>query len=108
VAVCSFPHGLGRQVGQNSSGPLRSVPSLKVHVFHQLCTICLSEQNEPNSTLNNLNCRKYYFQKLSQFSKGNNMLVAAASNIDGIFVVVHVFLQLLNRPILFKQCQSPP
>jgi hypothetical protein len=43
------------------------------------------EQNETNSTWNNQSCRKYYFQKLSQFSQGNNVVPAAASNIDGCF-----------------------
>jgi hypothetical protein len=46
------------------------------------------------STVRNLSCRKYFFQKLNQFSQRNNVLDAVASNIDGIFEVIYVFLQL--------------
>jgi hypothetical protein len=38
------------------------------------------EETEPISTLKNLSCRKYSFQKLTQFSLGNNVLDAPASN----------------------------
>jgi hypothetical protein len=40
------------------------------------------EQTEPISTLIHLSSRKYSFQELTQFSPGNNMLHAPASNID--------------------------
>jgi hypothetical protein len=56
---------------------------------------CL-EQREPISTLKNLNSRKYSFQKLTQFSQGNNVLDAPAFIKDGLvfFVEIHVFFQL--------------
>jgi hypothetical protein len=38
------------------------------------------EQTDPISTLKRLSCRKYSFQKLTQFSPGNNMLDVPASN----------------------------
>jgi hypothetical protein len=38
--------------------------------------------------------RKYSFQKLPQLAQGNNVLVAAASNIDGFLGEIRVFLQL--------------
>jgi hypothetical protein len=39
-------------------------------------------EQEPVSTLKNLSCRKYSFQKLSQFLQGNNVLHDPASNTD--------------------------
>jgi hypothetical protein len=41
------------------------------------------EQNVPLSPLKTLIGRQYSFQKLSQFSQGNNVLDAPPSNIDG-------------------------
>jgi hypothetical protein len=49
---------------------------------------------KPIPTFRNLTCRKYGFQKETQFSPGNNVLDAAASNIDDFFGETHVFLQL--------------
>jgi hypothetical protein len=39
-------------------------------------------------------CSKYSFQKLIQSSRGNNVVDAAAYNIGGSFVKIHVFLKL--------------
>jgi hypothetical protein len=54
------------------------------HVFLQLSAeyayLC---QRELISTLKNLSCRRYSFQKLTQFSQGNNVLDFPASNTDG-------------------------
>jgi hypothetical protein len=52
------------------------------------------EQNEHLSTFKILMCRKYAFQKLFQFSQGNNLLDAHASNTDGVLYTDNVFLQL--------------
>jgi hypothetical protein len=38
--------------------------------------------------------QKVFLSKLIEFSQGNNVLDAAASNIDGLFGEIHVFLQL--------------
>jgi hypothetical protein len=38
------------------------------------------EQRDPNTILINLSCRKYSYQKLTQFSHENNVLGAPASN----------------------------
>jgi hypothetical protein len=53
--------------------------------------------------------RKYSFQKLTQFTQGNNVLDAAASNTDG-FVLrdTYVSSTQLNRPIWDKLSLSPP
>jgi hypothetical protein len=52
---------------------------------------------------------KYYFQKLTKFSKGNNVLDAAAYNIDGfLWRDTCVPSSQLNRPIWKKQILSPP
>jgi hypothetical protein len=50
------------------------------------------EETEPISTLKNLNCRKNTFQKLPNFSKGNHVLDASASNTNGFFLGTHMFL----------------
>jgi hypothetical protein len=52
------------------------------------------EENEPFTILKILIGRKDSFQKLTQFSHGNNVLEAAASNIDGFFEEIHVGFQL--------------
>jgi hypothetical protein len=41
------------------------------------------EQNQHISTLKNVSGRKYYFQKLTQFSQGSKVIDSAASNIGG-------------------------
>jgi hypothetical protein len=41
------------------------------------------EQKVPISTLKHLIFRKYFFQKLTQFSQRNKVLLASASNTDG-------------------------
>jgi hypothetical protein len=65
-----------------------------LHVFHQLSWIGLYGTNEPSSCLKILICRKYSFQKLTQWSQGNNVLDATDSNIDVFFGELYVFLQL--------------
>jgi hypothetical protein len=67
------------------------------------------EQYEPFSTLNTKIGRKYYFQKLSQFSEGNNVLDASASNTHGFLSRDScVSLNQLNRPIWNKMSLSLP
>jgi hypothetical protein len=44
------------------------------------------EQTEPISTLKHLSCSLDSFQKLPQFSQGNNVLDAPASNTDGFLL----------------------
>jgi hypothetical protein len=53
-----------------------------------MCFFNLAEQayldhNEPISSLKTMIGKMYSFQKPIQFSKGNNVLEAVASNIDG-------------------------
>jgi hypothetical protein len=55
----------------------------EIHMFLQLSSIGLFIEIEPISTLKHLICRKYSFQKLTQFSQENNVLDATVSNIDG-------------------------
>jgi hypothetical protein len=58
------------------------------------------EYSECISTLRNLSCSKYSFQKIIQFSQGNNVLDAPASNIDGfISGDTCVSSTFLDRPI---------
>jgi hypothetical protein len=67
------------------------------------------EQSEPFSTLKTLICRMYSFQKLTQFSQGDNVLDAPTSNIDG-FLSRDTLLSSsqLNGDIWNKQSLSPP
>jgi hypothetical protein len=70
------------------------------HVFLQLSEQAYLEQNETFSTFKTMIFSKYSFQKLTQFSQENKVLPAAATNIDGNFGGIHVFLQL-SRTGLF-------
>jgi hypothetical protein len=48
-------------------------------------------------------CRKYFFQKLTHFSDGHNVLEASASNIDTFpWSDTVVSSTLMNRPIWNK------
>jgi hypothetical protein len=67
------------------------------------------EQNAPLSTFKALICMKYTFQQLTQFSQGNNVLDAVASNIDGFPLRdTHVQSTQMSRPICNKLILSPP
>jgi hypothetical protein len=56
-----------------------------------------------------VSCKKYSFQKLSQFSLGNNVLDTAASDIYGFpWRDTSVSSTQLNRPISNKKRLSPP
>jgi hypothetical protein len=66
-------------------------------------------QTEPISTLKNLSCREYSFQKLTQFSQGNNVLDAPAFIKDGFLCRdTCVSSTQMNRPIWNKESISPP
>jgi hypothetical protein len=67
------------------------------------------EQREPISTMKNLLGMKYSFQKLTEFLQGNNVLHAAASNIDGfVWCDICFSSTLLKSPIANKQSLSTP
>jgi hypothetical protein len=67
------------------------------------------EQTEPISTLKTLSYRKYSFQQLTQFSQGNNILDAPASNTDGfLWRDTCISSSPVNRPIWNKESLSPP
>jgi hypothetical protein len=67
------------------------------------------EQADPLSTLKYLSFRKYSFQRLTPFSEGNNVLDAAASNIDGFHRRNKCASPTqLNRTICSKMSTSPP
>jgi hypothetical protein len=67
------------------------------------------EKNDPLSTLKTVNRRNFSFQKLTLFSQGNNVLDAAASNIDGfLWREREVSSTQLNRPIWSKESLCPP
>jgi hypothetical protein len=58
------------------------------------------EQTELISTLKQLIWMMHFFQKLTQFSQRNNVLDAAATNIDGfLWRDTCVSSTQLNRPI---------
>jgi hypothetical protein len=67
------------------------------------------EQTAPISTLKHLSCKKYSFQKLTQFSKENNALGDPATNIDGfVWRDMCVSSITLNSPFRSKQSLSCP
>jgi hypothetical protein len=57
----------------------------EIHVFLQLSSICLFGKKRAHIHLEKPTFRRYSFQKLTQFSQGNNVLDVLASTI-------HVFL----------------
>jgi hypothetical protein len=61
------------------------------------------------SGLKHLTCRKYSFQKLTEFSQGNNVQDDPESNIHGfLWRDTCVSSSQLNRPIWRKQSQPQP
>jgi hypothetical protein len=77
--------------------------------FFNSAELAYSEQAECISTLTNLHCRKYSFQKQTQFSQENNVLDAPAPKTDGFLSRgTCVSSTQLNRPILNKMTLSPP
>jgi hypothetical protein len=81
----------------------------KVHVFVNYAEYTYLELTEILSTLKHLNCWKYSFQKLTQFSQGNNVVVAAALNMDGfLWRERRVSSSQLNRPVGSQESLSPP
>jgi hypothetical protein len=67
------------------------------------------EQTQPITTLETMVCRKYSFQRVSEFSQGNNLLEAAASNMDGfLWRDTFVSSSQLNRAICRNMSTNPP
>jgi hypothetical protein len=64
--------------------------------------------NRAFSTLKTMICRKYFFQKLAQFSQENNELHASASKTNGFFSrTTCVSSTQLNTPAWNKMSLSP-
>jgi hypothetical protein len=77
--------------------------------FFNSAEYTLREQTELFFTLNQLCCRKYFCQKLMQFSQENNVLDAAASNKDSfLWRDICVSSTQMKRHIWSKERQSPP
>jgi hypothetical protein len=76
----------------------------EILVFLQLIWIALLGANKAHSTLKHLAFRKYSIQNLTWFSKGNNLLDAPASKLDG-FLYRHACVSStqLSRPIWAKR-----
>jgi hypothetical protein len=66
------------------------------------------EESEPISTLIQVSCRRWSFQKLTQLSQGNNVLDSPASNTEGFLQETHVILKQVNRTIWNKMGLSAP
>jgi hypothetical protein len=67
------------------------------------------KQREPIPTLKNLSCKMYSFQKLTQFSQGNNVLDAPASKTDCFLSRdTCVSSTHLNRSVWNKMSLSQP
>jgi hypothetical protein len=59
------------------------------------------EQTQAISSLKHLGCRKYSFQKLNQFSQGNNVLDAPASTTN--VLLRDIFFNLTDRSVCNKK-----
>jgi hypothetical protein len=82
---------------------------LRDNSFFNLAEQAYLEQNKPFSTLKILLCWKYSFQKLTQFSQGNNVLDAPASSSLGfLWELTCVSSTQLIRPIWNKISLSAP
>jgi hypothetical protein len=83
---CSFEKltqfSLGNNVLESSANNTDGFVSRGISVS-SISWICWFVKNEPFWSLKTKICRMYSFQKVTQLSQGNNMLNAAASNIDG-------------------------
>jgi hypothetical protein len=77
--------------------------------FFNLSEKAYLEQTAPFFTLENLCCRKYFFQKLTQFSQGNNVFDVPPVKTEG-FLLRDTFVSStqVNRPIRSKISLSPP
>jgi hypothetical protein len=81
----------------------------KIHASLQLSWICQTVAKKPLCFYKLLSFRKYYFQKLTQFSQRNNVLDASGSNTDGFpWRDTCVFSPQPNRPIWNNMSQSSP
>jgi hypothetical protein len=67
----------------------------ETHVFLQIRWKSIFGAKRDNLHLKYLSCRKHCIQKLTQYSKGINILDDPASNIDGFLWEIHVFLPLV-------------
>jgi hypothetical protein len=81
----------------------------EIHTFFISAEEVYLEQTDTISTLQHKRCWKCSFQNLTQFSQGNNVLGAPASNIDG-FLSGDIFISStqLNKPMWTKISLSPP
>jgi hypothetical protein len=69
----------------------------------------IMEKTEPTSTMKHLHFRKYFIENFTQFSEGNNVLDAAASNIVGFLCRdMCVSSTELNSPNRSKHSLSTP
>jgi hypothetical protein len=77
--------------------------------FFTLAEYASLRQKEPLTTLKHISCRKYSFEKLTEFPQGNNVVDAVASNIDCfLWRDTCVSSTQPNMPNRSKQCLFPP
>jgi hypothetical protein len=91
--------------------PVSNTHSFVEHIamFYQLTYIGLFGTNEPFSNLKTLICRMYSYQKLTQFSQGNNVLNSDTSNRDVfLWISINVPSTQLNSPTWNKQSLTLP
>jgi hypothetical protein len=68
--------------------------SLEVYVIFNSAVLAYLEQNECFSPFKSLMGMQHCFKKLTQFSQGNNVIDAPASNIDVFIRQTHAFLKI--------------
>jgi hypothetical protein len=80
----------------------------EIHAFHHLRWIGLWETKWTFVQVGNSDLQEVFFPKLTQFSQGNNMVDAAASNINGfLWRDTCVSSPMMNSPIWNKMSLSP-
>jgi hypothetical protein len=85
----------------------------EIHVFLQVSWIDLIGANKDYLHLKHLSCRKYSFQKLTEFSQKNNVLDAPASKTHSCFwrdicVLFHLsWLGLLETKTAYDHLEKP-
>jgi hypothetical protein len=90
---------IGKQCARCSCSNTDSF-SREIHVFLHLIWLSIFGKIKPFSSLKILICRKYSFQKLTQFSQGSNVRGDVASNIDGFLWRDTCVLQLRQIGLL--------
>jgi hypothetical protein len=86
---------------------------LEIHEFLKISWICLFGKNRAWIHLTHWSCRKYFLQKLTQFSQGNHVLESLATKMNvflwgGVHVLLqHCWIVLLGTNRVYFHLEKP-